>query len=122
MARDLQNILDILNSELEFIEKGGYRFSPRQDEGTLSTIFADSPTCLNYGYPYRLQPCGECPLMEFVPEDGRVSLMPCHRIPLNSSGQTIESMEETGKPTQMQEAVKTWLRETIRSIESQRSA
>jgi hypothetical protein len=122
MPRDQQEILEILKSELEFIEKGGYRVPGKQKEGVISTMFADSLTCLNYGYPYRVHPCGECPLMEFVPEDRRVSPMPCHHIPLDSSGQTVEAMEETESPNQMQEAVKVWLRETIRRIESQRSA
>ena len=121
MARDQQEMLEILKSELEFIEKGGYRAPEKQEEGAVSTMFTDSLTCLNYGYPYRVHPCSECPLMEFVPEDRRVSSMPCHHIPLDSSGQTVEAMEENENPAKMQEAVKVWLRETISRIESQRS-
>ncbi|MCL5670439.1 MAG: hypothetical protein M1423_03960 [Acidobacteria bacterium] len=60
--------------------------------------------------------------MEFVPEDRRVSAMPCHQIPLDSSGQTVEALEEAQNQAGMQEAVKTWLRKTISEIESQRSA
>ena len=122
MPRDQQEILNILKSELLLIERGGYRASAAQDEGGASTIFADSPTCLNYGYPYRVHPCGECLLMQFVPADMRVSPMPCHHIPLDSSGQTVETMEEKDTPTQMQEAVKIWLRSTIDRIESERPA
>ena len=122
MPKDQQNILEILKSELEFIEKGGYGAPAKQQAEAVSTMFADSLTCLNYGYPYRVHPCGECPLMEFVPEDSRVSAMPCHHIPLDSSGQTVEALEEAQNPAGMQEAVKTWLRETISRIESQHSA
>ena len=122
MPKDQQEILEILKSELEFIEKGGYGVPGKQPAGAVSTMFADSVTCLNYGYPYRVHPCGECPLMEFVPEDRRVSPMPCHHIPLDSSGQTVEALEEAQNPAGMQEAVKTWLRETISRIESQHSA
>jgi hypothetical protein len=122
MPKDQQNILEILKSELEFLEKGGYGAPAKQQAESVSTMFADSLTCLNYGYPYRVHPCGECPLMEFVPEDRRVSAMPCHHIPLDSSGQTVEALEEAQNPTGMQEAVKTWLRETISRIESQHSA
>ena len=85
-------------------------------------MFADSLTCLNYGYPYRVHPCGECPLMEFVPEDKRISAMPCHQIPLDTSGKTVEEMEQKEGPAVMQEAVKTWLRDTISRLESQQSA
>jgi len=122
MPKDQQEILEILKAELEFIEKGGYGDAETQEMRTTSTMFADSLTCLNYGYPYRAHPCGECPLMEFVPEESRVSPMPCHHIPLDSSGRTVEGMEEKGKQPQMQEAVKTWLQQTISRIESQRPA
>jgi len=122
MPKDQQEILEILKAELEFIDKGGYGDAETQEMRTTSTMFADSLTCLNYGYPYRAHPCGECPLMEFVPEESRVSPMPCHHIPLDSSGRTVEGMEEKGKQPQMQEAVKTWLQQTISRIESQRPA
>jgi hypothetical protein len=58
--------------------------------------------------------------MEFVPEDSRVSAMPCHHIPLDPSGQTVEALEEAQNQSGMQEAVKTWLRQTISRIETQR--
>lgn len=122
MASDQQDILEVLKSELDFIEKGGYKIPEKEQTEAVSTIFADSLTCLNYGYPYRVHPCGECPLMEFVPEDMRVSPMPCHHIPLDESGQTVEALEEAQNQAGMQEAVKTWLRQTISRIESQRSA
>lgn len=122
MPRNEQEILGILKSELEFIEKGGYGVRDKQEAGATSTMFADSSTCLNYGYPYRIHPCGECPLIDFVPDEKRVSAMPCHQIPLDSSGQTVEALEEAQDPAGMQKAVTSWLRETIDRIESQRSA
>lgn len=122
MPKDQPDILEILRSELEFIEKGGYGAPNQQETGAAATIFGDSLTCLNYGYPYRIHPCGECPLIDFVPEDRRVSPMPCHHIPLDSSGETVERMEEKGKQARMQEAVKTWLRHTISRIESKQPA
>lgn len=118
MPKDQQDILEILKSELEFLERGGYGAPDKLQSRAAATIFSDSLTCLNYGYPYRVHPCGECPLMEFVPEDSRVSPMPCHHIPLDSSGQTVERLEEKGNQNQMQEAVKSWLRQTICRMES----
>ena len=120
MPNDQQDILEILKSELEFIEKRGYGVPDKQQMGAVSTMFGDSLTCLNYGYPYRVHPCCECPLMDFVPESRQVSPMPCHHIPLDSSGQTVEEMEEKVSQTQIEEAVKGWLRQTIHRIESQR--
>lgn len=122
MLKDRQDILEILKSELEFIEKAGYKTSGKQEVEAVPTMFGDSAICLNYGYPYRVHPCGECPLMEFVPEEERVSAMPCHHIPLDPSGRTLEGMEQAGNPSDMQEAVKTWLQQTIKKIESQQPA
>jgi hypothetical protein len=122
MSKESQNTLAILKSELEFIEKGGYGVPEKKEAGAASTIFADSVTCLNYGYPYRTHPCGECPLMEFVPDDKRLSAMPCHHIPLDQSGQTVEAMEEVQDQVAMRDALKTWLRKTISQLESQRSS
>jgi len=122
MPKEDQHILAILKSELEFIEKGGYGAPDRREATRASTVFADSLTCLNYGYPYRTHPCGECPLMEFVPDEKRLSAMPCHHIPLDQSGQTVEAMEEAQNQADMQEALKTWLRETIIRLQSQQPA
>lgn len=121
MPKNQLEILEILKSELEFIEEGGYEIPSQEEPGPAATMFADSLTCLNYGYPYRIHPCGECPLIDFVPEDRRVSPMPCHHIPLDSSGDTVERMEEKGNQARMQAAVKTWLRQTISRMESQRT-
>lgn len=122
VLKENQDILAILKSELEFIEKGGYGVPDKREPALASTIFADSLTCLNYGYPYRTHPCGECPLMEFVPTDKRISAMPCHHIPLDRSGRTVEKLEDQENQAGMQEAVKTWLRQTISRLESQQSA
>ncbi|HZT69626.1 MAG TPA: hypothetical protein VFC10_07745 [Terriglobia bacterium] len=116
---DRQSILAVLKSELEFIEKGGYKTPSAAGPAPAPTIFADSLTCLNYGYPYRTHPCTECPLMEFVPESARTAAMPCHHIPLDPAGRTVEAMEGMENTSGMQEAVKNWLRQTISRIESQ---
>lgn len=121
MPNDQQDILSILKSELKFIEADGYGFHGKPGSSPASTMFADSLTCLNYGYPYRTHPCDECPLMEFVPEEDRVSAMPCHHIPLDPGGRTVEMMEGTENQAGMQEAVKAWLRQTISRLESERS-
>lgn len=122
MSKEQQDILEILKSELEFIETNGYGTLGERKVEATSTMFGDSPTCINYGYPYRTHPCGECPLIEFVPEDDRASAMPCHHIPLDSSGMTVEAMEQGKKPSDIQEVVKLWLQQTIKRIESEQPA
>ena len=86
--------------------------------GATSTMFVDSLTCLNYGYPYRIRPCAECPLIGFVPSEKRSAAVPCHQIPLDASGRTVELFEEEQDQRGMQEVVKTWLRQAIQRLES----
>src|SRR5215212_1492210 len=92
MAQDDRDILEVLYEELDFIEKGGYGRSVRTPWQPTS-VFQDSLSCLNYGYPYRAHPCSECKLIDFVPETGRSKVIPCHYIPLDKMGATIEGLE-----------------------------
>ena len=81
MQGENRDALEILKSELSFLENGGYRESPRTT-WRPQLIFEDSPTCLNYGSRQRLLPCSECVLMAFVPEDCRGERIPCRHISL----------------------------------------
>ncbi len=116
MPKDDRDILEVLKAELDFIEKGGYGRSVRTPWKPTS-IFQDSLTCINFGDPKLSRPCDECLLMEFVPPDRRSESVPCHRIPLNQSGETAESMSQRGHQEELEEAVKNWLRATISQLE-----
>ena len=48
MAKDGRDILEVLQGELDFIEKGGYGRSVRTP-WLPKSIFQDSLSCLNYG-------------------------------------------------------------------------
>jgi len=117
MAKDDRNILELLKSELSFIEEGGYGRSVRTP-WLPKSIFQDSLSCLNYGYPYRAHPCAECHLLEFVQPEDRAQSVPCHFIPLNEAGNTIEQLEMEGSERKMESAVKSWLRGKISQIEA----
>lgn len=119
MSQGQRDILAILKRELDYIEKGGYGAPVKDPTSATSTIFADSLTCLNYGYPYRTRPCAECPLIEFVPQEKRTSGMPCHEIPLDATGRTVEWFAQREDQSEMQEVVKSWLRQVIQRIESE---
>jgi hypothetical protein len=116
MAKDDREILELLKSELSFIEEGGYGRSVRTPWSPKS-IFQDSVSCLNYGYPYRAHPCSECHLIDFVESENRSQHVPCHFIPLNEAGNTIEEMEKEGNEIKMVNAVRTWLKEKISQLE-----
>lgn len=120
MAKDDRDILELLKEESDFVEKGGYGRSVRTPWKPTST-FKDSLTCLNYGYPYRAHPCTECHLIDFVNPEDRVSLVPCHHIPLNETGETIEDLEGEDNEAKLQRKVGDWLRARIKQIEEERA-
>src|SRR4030095_2403444 len=113
MAKDDRDILELFKEELDFIEKGGYGRSVRTPWKPTSA-FQDSLTCLNYGYPYRAHPCKECHLLDFVSPDHQLAEVPCHYIPLNESGETIEDLESRENDAILERKLKDWLRATIK--------
>jgi hypothetical protein len=121
MPTDERDILELLRAELDHIEKGGYGRRVRTPWQPTS-IFQDSLTCLNYGIPYRAHPCSECFLSELVPPESLTAEVPCHHIPLDAEGTTIEEIESEENQSKLEESVKTWLRAKIREIEAERAA
>jgi hypothetical protein len=120
MATDDRDILEVLKDELDFIEKGGYGRSVRSPWQPKSA-FQDSLTCINYGYPYRAHPCTECHLLEFVSPENRGEEVPCHFIPLNENGETIEDLELQDNEAKLERKVSDWLRARISEIEEERA-
>jgi len=120
MAKDDRDILELLKQELSFIEEGGYGRSVRTP-WLPKSVFQDSLSRLNYGYPYRAHPCSECHLLDFVTPDDRSQSVPCHFIPLNEAGNTIEELEMKGDESRTQSVVKSWLRGKISQLEAERS-
>jgi hypothetical protein len=116
MSKDDRDILEILQAELDFIEKGGYGRSVRTP-WTSKSPFEDSLTCLNYAYLEKAHPCNECHLIDFVPTEGRTERVPCHFIPLNESGETIDTLESEDNQQKLEGALKVWLRAKIKTIE-----
>lgn len=120
MAKDDRDILEILRKELAFLERGGYR-SAAQNAWLEKSIFEDSPTCINYGYPYRAHPCNECHLLDFVSPENQNQWIPCHFIPLNECGETVDSLESGNDGPKLERTLQGWLKSSIDSIEEERS-
>ena len=59
----------------------------------------------------------DCVLMRFIPEECRHEAVPCRHISLNELGETIDSLYRTGTNEEIELALQTWLRETIRQLE-----
>lgn len=119
MSDDKRDMLEVLKFELNFLEQGGYGRSVRTPWKATS-VFQDSPSCLNFNDPARPHPCNECLLTDLVPAEFREEAIPCHFIPLNHLGETVDSMERHSHQLELEEALRNWLRATIARLESER--
>ena len=120
MSKDERDLLELLKMELDFVEKGGYGRSVRTPWKDTSP-FRDSLTCVNYALPEKAHPCAECHLIDFVPPEKRDETLPCHFIPLNESGDTVEDLETKGNQAKLEEALKQWMRRKIHEMETARN-
>lgn len=118
-SQDKVDLLAILKAELGFLDDGGYGRSVRTPWRPTS-LFLDSPICLNFGDPQRTQPCTGCPLMGLVPAGHRSSSVPCHYIPLTTAGDTVCSLEGWANQQEREEVLRKWLRSTIERLERSR--
>lgn len=116
MSTDDRDLLALLQEELDFIEKGGYGRSVATP-WLPKSVFQDSLSCLNYGYPYRAHPCTDCHLMDFVPAEERTRTIPCHHIKLDESGTTIEDLDGRDNQKKAEEALKKWLKARIDELQ-----
>jgi hypothetical protein len=121
MQKDERDLLEVLRFELEFLEKGGYGRSPRTS-WRPQFIFQDSPTCMNYDCKENPRPCSDCVLMQLVPPERRSEEVPCRHIPLDASGETLDSLYRYGDQHEIEEAVSSWLRGVIQRLEDERKA
>ena len=112
MPHDPSSLIAVLEAELEFLERGRYLGSPAASWKAPS-LFLDSPSCLNFKQSQRPYPCSQCFLIDFVPPASPEEGVPCHFIPLNEQGETINSLERQAHQSEMEESVKSWLRATI---------
>jgi hypothetical protein len=120
MAEDERDILEVLKFELDFLEQGGYGRSVRTPWKPTS-IFQDSPSCINFNNPAQPHPCNECVLDEFVPAESQTEKIPCHHIPLNQDAETVHTMERQYTQAEVEDALRKWLRATIAKIEQERA-
>jgi hypothetical protein len=111
-----RELLDLLKQELLFVEQGGYGRSVHKPH-EQTTVFQDSPTCLNFGEKERVHNCDQCLLTRLVPLEKTDAERPCHHIPLNEKGETIAELDAKGNDLRTQEAVAAWLKKIIYNLE-----
>ena len=116
MTHAKRDMIDALKLELSILRDGGY-YPPVHEPHAEPQIFRDSITCLNVGLEVKKEPCDHCFLMRFVPAGQRQESEPCHRIPLNASGETVASLHAAGDRERMEAALISWLQATIMGLE-----
>src|SRR5208282_6366628 len=119
MSDDKRDILEALKFELAFLEQGGYG-RPVRTPQTPTRSFQDSVTCLNFSEPTQPHPCNECFLTDFVPKNAQGEGVPCHHIPLNPEGETVDMLRD--QQLKLEDALRNWLRASIRRLERERAA
>jgi hypothetical protein len=77
---------------------------------------------MNYDARDDRDPCSNCVLMHLVPIEVRSAKIPCRHIPLNSSGDTLNSLYGRGEQYEIEEKVGEWLRAAIDQLEAERIA
>lgn len=118
MPQDDRDVLQVLKSELNFVQKGGYAPSPREPF-KAQLIFEDSPTCMNFNTHEHPDPCAECLLMQFVSSEKQGERVPCRYIPLTSDGETVFDLYKGGATQpELEGALIGWLREMIAQFEA----
>lgn len=121
MRKDDPYLLRVLEFELLFLQKGGYgRLRSRGVSRRAPLIFEDSPICLNYDAREAHAPCSECLLMQFVPAERQSEEIPCRHVPLNAAGQTLDTLYAYGTQLEIEQALETWLKITIHTLEQER--
>jgi hypothetical protein len=121
METNPQTVRQLLKSELEFLDKGGYRDHPRAS-WRAPYIFEDSPSCPNSSDRARPHLCQECWLMQFVAPDLREEQVPCRFVDLTGNDVTVDSLYRCGTPMESEETLRRWLGERIRELEGQLQA
>jgi len=116
MAHDRRDLLDILQSELEFVKKSGYSWSAREP-WRAQLFFEDSPSCLNHDRKSDPRPCAECALLQFVPPASRTEKVPCRHIPITPYGETLLDLYRGSTQIELEDAVADWLRQKIAELE-----
>src|ERR1700688_4994430 len=109
MQKDERDLLEVLKFELQFLEDGGYGRPPRTP-WRPQYIFEDSPTCMNYDSKENPGPCSDCVLIHLVPAELCSAKIPCRHIPLNASGETLDSLYRYSEQNEIEETVGDWLR------------
>ena len=112
-----EEIIQQLKLEKSILEDGGYGRSVRTPRKP-TIYFRDSITCLNHGEAEKVHPCTDCFLNQYVHPAYRDVELPCHFIPLNAEGDTIDSLVQSGDVDKLEACLRAWLDSTLKNLEA----
>ena len=112
-----KQLLDMLKLEESVVSAKGLRAGPHTGKPYFEP-FKESLTCLNFSHECP-EPCDECWLMEFVPENYHDKALPCHQIPMDHEGETVVSLKSRGDIPRLEQTVLSWLRKKIAQLEQE---
>jgi len=113
MLDNEQDLVKVLETELRFLDNGGYR---DPDMWRPQFIFLDSATCVHPAGSGRPEACADCPLIGFVPRARRSAPVPCHHSAQTREGFTVDSVTGCGTQEEVGNALRGWLTEKIEAL------
>ena len=116
MPKDSRNLLRVLQSELIFLDAGGYS-AWAGARWRLPLVFEESPTCPNFNDRSHTTACQDCCLMALVPLRHQHNEIPCRHIPLNEVGETLDTLYRWGTMEDLNLVFRRWLLHTIEQLE-----
>ena len=111
-----EEIIQTLRLEKSILVDGGYGRSVRTPQHETE-YFRDSITCPNVGESEKVHPCSQCFLIEYVHPARKDLNLPCHFIPLNAEGETIDSLVGQGDVERLEQVLAQWIDSTIKRLE-----
>jgi hypothetical protein len=76
---------------------------------------------LNFDPAEPQRPCGDCVLVQLLPEKLRGNKIACRYIPLSARGETIDSFYRSGTQEELEAAFSQWLKATIARLEQEKA-
>ena len=117
MPVDNRDLVQVLKTELTYLSEAGYG-QPQKASSRAPLAFEDTPSCLNYDSQANPAPCGECVLIDLVPQESRAERVPCRHIPITSGGETLMDLYRHSSPAELEKSLEQWLRGTIADLEA----
>jgi hypothetical protein len=114
--KDRRDLLQVLRSELTFLDAGGYS-AWAGTRWRLPLIFEESPACPNFNDATWSVRCRDCVLAKLVPLRNQGRDIPCRSIALDDAGTTLEALYRTAATEELFRVYRQWLERTIAQLE-----